>query len=128
MSKSNLVLSAAALLAFFASSAHAESPVSQNIVPCVTANSEHLSVFRYPAVAKKDGRYGSVQLRVLVDDEGGARTVVVSTSSGSKELDRAARIGARNVSLCLRDGKTRAAPGYAQMQVKFKMNSLLAGR
>jgi len=128
MYRSKVVLSAAALLTLFACSAYAESPVPQTIVPCTTTSSDQANVFRYPALAQKDRRFGSVQLRVLVDEQGGARTVAVSTSSGSKELDRAARIGARNVSLCLRDGKTRAAPGYAQMQVDFKINSLLAGR
>jgi TonB family protein len=79
-------------------------------------------------MAQKTRRSGSVLLRVLVDDHGGASTVSVSASSGSPELDRAARIGARNAALCLRDGKTRAEAGYAQMQVNFKMSPLLVGR
>lgn len=130
MAVSKILLSAAAFAALFVvGAASAEAPDSRtSVVPCASNGSEVLSVFRYPVRAQKNRRYGSVQLRVLVDDDGGVRTVAVSTSSGSPELDRAARIGARNVSLCKPDGKTPAEAGYAQMQVKFKLNSLLASR
>jgi protein TonB len=44
----------------------------------------------YPESARRDGREGRVLLRVLVDDQGRAKTVEVSTSSGNEVLDRAA--------------------------------------
>jgi len=44
----------------------------------------------YPESARRNGREGRVLLRVLVDDQGRAKTVEVNTSSGSELLDRAA--------------------------------------
>jgi len=44
----------------------------------------------YPESARRDGREGRVLLRVLVDDQGRAKTVEVNTSSGEEVLDRAA--------------------------------------
>ena len=112
-----------------AMTASAQTSEHPSVVPCKASFVPGaVDAFRYPALAQKDRRVGPVYLRVLVDAQGAAQTVAVRTSSGSLELDRAARIGARNVSLCLRDGTTRAAPGYAQMRVNFKVNSLLANR
>ena len=127
MTRNPILLCAAALAALLlAGTTSAQTPEPPSVVPCTESGS--VDAFRYPALAQKDRRFGPVQLRVLVDAQGAASTVAVSASSGSRELDRAARIGARNVSLCLRDGATRAAPGYAQMRVNFKMTPLLAGR
>jgi|CXWL01.1.fsa_nt_gi TonB family protein len=119
---------AAVFVACWAGSASAEQAAARNVVPCAANGADATTPFRFPAMAQKTRRQGSVQLRVLVDDEGNAQTVSVSASSGSPELDRAARIGARNAALCLRDGKTQAEPGYAQMQVNFKVSPLLVGR
>ncbi len=119
---------AAVLAACLAGSANAEQAPGRSVVPCALSGTEVASPFRFPAIAQKNRRHGSVQLRVLVDDEGKALKVAVSASSGSPDLDRAARIGARNAPLCLLDGKTQAAPGYAQMQVNFRMGPLLVGR
>jgi TonB family protein len=44
----------------------------------------------YPEIARREGREGRVLLRVLVDDQGRARTVEINSSSGNEALDRAA--------------------------------------
>ena len=45
---------------------------------------------RYPRQALRNGDTGTVLLRVLVDEQGWPKEVVVETSSGHRELDRAA--------------------------------------
>ena len=45
---------------------------------------------QYPESARREGREGRVLLRVLIDDQGRAKTVEINTSSGSQVLDRAA--------------------------------------
>lgn len=44
----------------------------------------------YPESARREGREGSVLLRVLIDDQGRSKEVEVNRSSGSDALDRAA--------------------------------------
>lgn len=44
----------------------------------------------YPESARQKGREGTVLLRVLVDDQGRAKTIEINQSSGDKSLDRAA--------------------------------------
>ena len=44
----------------------------------------------YPDSARREGREGSVLLRVLVDDQGRSKHVEINHSSGSEILDRAA--------------------------------------
>ena len=44
----------------------------------------------YPESARREGREGSVLLRVLIDDQGRSKQVEVNHSSGSDALDRAA--------------------------------------
>ena len=44
----------------------------------------------YPESARREGREGRVLLRVLIDDQGEAKSVEVSRSSGSDALDQAA--------------------------------------
>jgi len=44
----------------------------------------------YPESARREGREGSVLLRVLVDDQGRSKRVDINSSSGSHALDRAA--------------------------------------
>jgi protein TonB len=46
---------------------------------------------RYPRSAMRAGQSGTVVLKVLVDEQGWPRQVEVETSSGHRELDRAAR-------------------------------------
>ncbi|KFN43769.1 energy transducer TonB [Arenimonas metalli] len=46
---------------------------------------------RYPRQALRNGDTGTVVLRVLVDEQGWPKEVAVETSSGHRELDRAAR-------------------------------------
>ena len=45
---------------------------------------------QYPESARREGREGRVLLRVLVDDQGRAKSVEINNSSGSDALDRAA--------------------------------------
>jgi periplasmic protein TonB len=44
----------------------------------------------YPENARREGREGRVILRVLIDNQGKAKSVELNTSSGSQALDRAA--------------------------------------
>jgi protein TonB len=45
----------------------------------------------YPENARRKGREGTVLLRVLVNEEGQAKTIEINKSSGDDSLDRAAR-------------------------------------
>jgi protein TonB len=45
---------------------------------------------KYPDSARKEGREGTVVLRVLVDEEGRSRSLEVNRSSGFEALDKAA--------------------------------------
>ena len=44
----------------------------------------------YPESARREGRQGSVLLRVLVDEQGRSKKIEINRSSGSEALDRAA--------------------------------------
>jgi len=44
----------------------------------------------YPESARREGRQGSVLLRVLVDEQGRSKKIEINRSSGSETLDRAA--------------------------------------
>ena len=44
----------------------------------------------YPESARREGRQGSVLLRVLVDEQGRSKRIEINRSSGSDALDRAA--------------------------------------
>jgi TonB family protein len=44
----------------------------------------------YPYIARRDGREGTVVLRVLVDEEGRSKSLEVNRSSGFEALDKAA--------------------------------------
>jgi len=46
---------------------------------------------RYPRQSLRKGDTGTVLLRVLVDEQGWPKEAVIETSSGHRELDRAAR-------------------------------------
>lgn len=106
----------------------AQAPESQAVMPCTSATaSASQGKVRYPVHAQRTRREGSVTLQVLVAADGSASKVVVRDSSGSKDLDKAARVAARSAVFCRLDGHTPAAQGYATMRVDFKLDSLLAG-
>lgn len=90
------------------------------VVPC------RASDVRYPVRALKTRQQGSVLLRVQVDAKGHASSVAIEQSSGSADLDRAARAGARQAALCRASDLAPATPGYADMRVDFKLEQLVA--
>jgi protein TonB len=77
---------------------------------------------RYPRNALRSGREGTVLLRVLVDDAGRPQEVVVETSSGHRDLDRAALqqvLERWRFHPAQRNG--RAVAAYALVPVEFRV-------
>ncbi len=69
---------------------------SINTAPAGPISASHLAYVRapapaYPRAAIMDRAEGTVMLRVLVDVDGSPLEVTIETSSGNRELDRAAR-------------------------------------
>jgi periplasmic protein TonB len=78
----------------------------------------------YPIAALRDGVEGSVLLRVLVDEQGKPIEVLILKSSGSRELDNAARdhvLAAWRFHPAQRDG--HAIQAWAQVPVKFSLSN-----
>ncbi|MGN6313155.1 MAG: energy transducer TonB [Rhodanobacteraceae bacterium] len=78
----------------------------------------------YPIAALREGVQGTVLLRVLVDATGKPVQVVVLKSSGSRELDNAARdhvLAAWRFHPAQRDG--HAIQAWAQVPVKFSLSN-----
>lgn len=77
---------------------------------------------RYPRAALRAGQTGTVTLLVLVDEQGRPREVEVETSSGHRELDRAARtqvLNAWRFHPAQRQG--RAVSAYALVPIEFTL-------
>lgn len=127
MSRTASVITAAILFSLTCAGPASAASSDAKVMPCVGADGKAAG-FRYPVQAQKIRREGQVGLNVVVDDNGRASKVVVSRSSGSAELDKAARVAARSANFCLLDGHTPAAPGVAQMRVDFKLDQLVADR
>jgi protein TonB len=78
----------------------------------------------YPITALREGIEGTVLLRVLVDEAGKPIQVVILKSSGSRELDNAARehvLAAWRFHPAQRDG--HAIQAWAQVPVKFSLSN-----
>ncbi|MFY2763462.1 energy transducer TonB [Arenimonas sp. MALMAid1274] len=77
---------------------------------------------RYPRLALRRGLTGTVLLRVLVDETGQVKDVVIEQSSGHGELDRAAReqvLAQWRFHPAQRMG--RAVPAYALVPIAFNL-------
>jgi len=77
----------------------------------------------YPIIALREGVQGTVLLRVLVDETGKPVQVVILKSSGSRDLDNAARdhvLAAWRFHPAQRDG--RAVQAWAQVPVRFSLS------
>jgi protein TonB len=77
---------------------------------------------RYPRAALRAGMTGTVTLLVLVDEQGRPREVEVETSSGHRELDRAARaqvLNAWRFHPAQRQGQ--AVSAYALVPIEFTL-------
>ncbi|HET9834755.1 MAG TPA: energy transducer TonB [Rhodanobacteraceae bacterium] len=78
----------------------------------------------YPITALREGLQGTVLLRVLVDETGKPIQVLILRSSGSRELDNAARdhvLAAWRFHPAQRDGQ--AVQAWAQVPVKFSLSN-----
>ena len=73
----------------------------------------------YPRLSKRMGEEGEVLLRVLVNQHGRAERVDVKRSSGSPQLDEAARVAAMQALFKphMEDGRPTAV--YAVIPIKF---------
>jgi protein TonB len=77
---------------------------------------------RYPRQALRRGATGTVLLRVLVDEQGWPKEVAIETSSGHRDLDRAAReqvLAKWRFHPATRQG--RAIPAYALVPIGFSL-------
>lgn len=77
---------------------------------------------RYPRNAQRNGHTGRVTLRVLVDEQGWPKEVLVEKTSGHRELDRAAReqvLAKWRFHPAQRQGRT--VPAYALVPIDFNL-------
>lgn len=77
---------------------------------------------RYPRQALRRGATGTVLLRVLVDEQGWPKEVAIETSSGHRDLDRAAReqvLAKWRFHPATRQG--RPIPAYALVPIGFSL-------
>ena len=77
----------------------------------------------YPIAEARAGVQGTVLLRVLVDESGEPVQVLIAKSSGSRELDQAARkhvLASWRFHPAQRDG--HAIQAWAQVPVEFKLS------
>lgn len=77
----------------------------------------------YPESARRDGREGRVLLRVLVDDQGRAKTVEVNTSSGEEVLDRAAAEAIRRWRFHPARYGDQAIESWIRIPIEFRLAS-----
>ena len=95
--------------------------------PSGPISASHLAYARapapaYPRAAVLDRAEGTVVLRVLVDVDGSPLEVAVETSSGNRELDRAARTQVLKhwkFQPAMQDG--RAVQAYGRVPVNFSL-------
>lgn len=105
----------------------AEGPVEPRTEPVVVRGSQlayaSAPAPAYPRNALRDGTEGTVILEVTVDENGKPIDVVIATSSGSRELDRAAReqvLRAWRFQPAMQDGHAVRAIG--RVPVNFTLN------
>jgi protein TonB len=107
----------------------AAAPGSGHVVPCdAAASAPGELAWRYPVSAKRSRVEGRVLLNVLVDAGGRPLEVNLAESSGSTELDRAARRDVARTTLCALDGASQAAPGWAVVEANYRLYRTIAGR
>lgn len=104
-----------------------EAPTGSNVV---SGNNDATIAYEtatppdYPVIALREGVQGTVLLRVLVDETGKPVQVLILKSSGSRDLDNAARdhvLAAWRFHPAQRDG--RAVQAWAQVPVKFSLSN-----
>ena len=104
-----------------AASAAEVPPASAGVVACQGTNA-----VAYPRAARQQRAEGTVALKVFVAAGGRAQQVSLAKSSGSFDLDRAARLAARSTALCRLDGRTPAEAGWADLRVTYRLERLYA--
>jgi protein TonB len=103
------VASASAISATAASGAPRELKTSQRVEPA------------YPPTSRRLGEQGTVKLKVLVDEKGRAKDVVVGQSSGFPRLDQAAMEAVRKWRfVAATDGQT-AITTWTQVAITFRL-------
>ncbi|MDY6945329.1 MAG: energy transducer TonB [Pseudomonadota bacterium] len=77
----------------------------------------------YPPAARRAGEEGTVRLKVLVDEKGRPRDVVVATSSGFSRLDEAAMQAVRKWRFVAATDGTDAISAWTQVAITFRLTS-----
>lgn len=84
--------------------------------------------WRYPAQARRNREHGTVTLKLVLDDQGGAQRVSLLKGSGSSTLDRSATTAARSKSVrfCPLEGDAPVAAGVAVVKVTYSLTQTVA--
>ena len=122
--------------AVFSVGARAETVTT--VVPCMDspqpgisvaanpAKHEAINPWRYPALARRNREQGTVTLKLLLDDRGGAERVSLVKGSGSSLLDRSASKGAKSVRFCALQGDAPLSAGVAVVHVTYSLTQTVA--
>lgn len=84
--------------------------------------------WRYPAQARRNREQGTVTLKLVLDDQGGAQRVSLLKGSGSSLLDRSATAAAKSpaVRFCALQGDAPVAAGVAVVKVTYSLTQTVA--
>jgi periplasmic protein TonB len=100
------------------------------VTPCAEGTEVRADAnpWRYPAQARRGREQGTVTLRLVLDDQGGAQRVSLVKGSGSSLLDRSATAAARSKSVrfCPLNGDGPVAAGVAVVNVTYSLTQTVA--
>jgi protein TonB len=75
----------------------------------------------YPDSARREGREGSVLLRVLVDEQGRSKKIEINSSSGSQALDHAAMEALRRWRFHPARYRDQAVESWLRVPIEFRL-------
>lgn len=103
-----------------------DSPQPGISVAAKPAKNEAVNPWRYPALARRNREQGTVTLKLMLDDRGGAQRVSLVKGSGSSLLDRSASKGAKSVRYCALKGDAPVSAGVAIVHVTYSLTQTVA--
>lgn len=78
----------------------------------------------YPPTSRRLGEQGTVKLRVLVDEKGRPKEVVIGQSSGSQRLDQAAMDAVRRWRFVAATNGQTAVAAWTQVAITFRLTDV----
>lgn len=106
-------------------------PASENAIAATTASGAVAQDLKtsnrveptYPSASRRAGEEGTVRLKVLVDEKGRPRDVMVATSSGFARLDEAAMQAVRKWRFHAATDGTNPISAWTQVAITFRLTT-----